>query len=170
MEQYALYLYLKSIINNLGYKFKITFNDYDINGSNIVGILFKSGPSPKYRELNTGKYYGNTSRVQILVQSGTSKDSILKSLDLVSKLREILTTSIINNKYTITSSEVGQNSDQFSSQFNLDENNESDDLGYVLVTDVHLIGDVDFKGKTSQARSIYSLNLLINYYYTYGGN
>lgn len=165
MEQYALYLILKDIINKLGYNFKISFNDYDINGDNIIGILFKSGNNPEYRELSTGKYYGYSNRIQLVIQSSYTKDSLITTLNLIKNIRDILTSDILNNIYKVDSLKYIANK-----IIEVDTNNSEGDDVYVGVTKTHLIGDVDFKGKTSQTRSIYSLNLNINYFLKIGGN
>lgn len=164
LEQYALYLVLKDIINKLGYGFEISFNDYDINGDNIVGITFKSGNNPKYRELSTGKYYGYTNRVQFTIQSGNTKSSLLNTLNLIGDIREVLTSSIINNKYIVSSLRC------IDGKITEDIDGNSGEEVYVWVTNVHLIGGADFKGKTSQTRSIYTINTMFEYYVQIGGN
>ena len=164
MEQYCLYLVLKDIINKLGYNYKISFNDYDINGDNIIGILFKSGNNPKYRELSTGKYYGYTNRVQLVIQSSYNKDSLVELLNLIYKIREVLTSGINNKRYKVNSVKY------IAGIFSLinNDNIDGDDV-YVTISKTHLIGDVDFKSKTSQTRSIYSINLMFDYFINIGG-
>lgn len=165
MEQYALYLVLKDIINSLGYNFSISFNDIDINGDEVIGILIKSGSNPKYRELKTGEYAGYSNRVQILVQSSYDKGSLFSTLNLTEKIRDVLTSDVNNNIYKLRSLRYIGN--KLSEVKNNSTEGEEVSLG---ISSTHLVGDVDFKGKTSQTRSIYSLNLLINYYITLGGN
>lgn len=164
MEQYALYLVLKEIISKLGYDFKISFNDYDINGDNIIGILFKSGSNPKYRELSTGKYYDYTNRVQLVIQSSYSKSSLIDTLNLIKNIRDVLTSSVLNNIYLVNTLRCRDNKITDSITDN------SGDEVYVGITKTHLIGDTDFKGKTSQTRSIYSLNIMFDYFIKIGGN
>jgi hypothetical protein len=166
LEQYCLYLVLKDLINNIGFNYKISFNDYDINSDNIIGILFKSGNNPKYRELSTGKYYSYTNRVQLIIQSSYSKDSLIELLNLIYKIREVLTSDINNKKYKVSSVKY------IAGKFSLINNNtniDGEDV-YVTISKTHLIGDVDFKSKTSQTRSIYSLNLMFDYFINIGGN
>ena len=165
LEQYALYLVLKDIINKLGYGFEISFNDYDINGDNIVGITCKDGNTPKYRELSTGKYYGCTNRVQFIIQSGITKSSLINTLNLISNIKEILTSNIINNKYIVSSLRY------IDGKIIENTNDKSGEDVYVWVTKIHLIGGGnDFKGKTSQTRSIYAINTMFEYYVQIGGN
>lgn len=162
MEQYALYLVLKDLITKLGYDFKISFNDYDINGDNVIGIMFKSGANPEYRELSTGKYYGYANRVQILVQSSYSKISLVDTLNLIQEIREVLTSGISNNSYKVDALKYTNGK--------IVSKTEDVDYGQdvlVGITSTHLIGDVDFKSKSSQNRSLYSLNLLFKYYITW---
>lgn len=166
MEQYALYLMLKDVINKLGYNYKISFNDYDINSDDVIGILFKSGNNPKYRELSTGKYYGYANRVQILIQSGYSKDSLFKLLNTISDIRNVLTSDINNIEYRIDSLKYIDNT----IVDNSDNSYSTGDDVVVGITSTHMIGDVDFKLKDGQNRSVYSLNLMINYYIKLGGN
>ena len=170
MEQYALYLVIKEIIDNLGYNFKTSFNDYDINGDNVIGIIFKGGTNPQYRELSTGKYYGYTNRVQLIIQSGYTKASLLNTLSILKNIRDILTSGIINKVYRAGSM---RNS---GGRLFINDNSGNDNSGnevYVWITRTHLIGDVEFKSKSSQTRSIYSINMMFEYFIkldTDGGN
>lgn len=160
MEQYALYLVIKKLIKDAGFSGSITYNDYDSNKDNVVGVIIKGGSSPKYRELGHGKYYGFTSRVQILMQSGLSKNSLINALELSSKVREVLTSDVLNNIYQPTGIHEVQG------KLKLIEKNSTEEGNIVNlgISSTHMIGDIDFKGKTGQTRSVYSLNMLINYF------
>lgn len=164
MEQYALYLVIKKLINELGYNFKVSFNDFDTNADEVIGIYVRGGNTPEYRELSTGKYYNFSSRIQILIQSGLSKNSLLKCLDLSSKIREVLTSdsnNIISQVDTLKC---------IDGKIIEDKNNtlvgETVDLG---ISKSKLIGDIGIKDKTPQNRSIYSINLLFDYFIIIGG-
>lgn len=162
MEQYALYLVLKDIINELGIEQSITFNDMDDNGHNCIGIYVKGDIPTSYRNISTGNYYNYSARVQVLMNGDLSNDGLMGLLSNASLIRDKLVT--MNNtvhecsdKVTILDGSLVYN--------RLDDVN---GIGVVVrLSTVSLLGEVRFEGKNSQGLPRYSINFKI--YYSIGG-
>lgn len=159
MEQYALYLVMKQKLNEIDDTLKCSFNDMDSNAANVVGIYIRGGSTPKDRELATGEYFNYTARVQFLLQGDNSKNSLMKIMSTASSLRKAL----------IRCSNLGFSVNE---QLKWVDGNvvydPEDKLGgndiSVLLTKVSLLGEVDFKGKTTQGLPKYSINFMVEYY------
>lgn len=164
MEQYALYLALKSIIVGLGGNYKYSFNDMDLNGKNVAGIFIKGAEPSEYRAVASGKYYNYSSRVQILIQGDNNNSSLMDMLGHISKVRETLI--VASNGIYNTTPQIKWIDGEI--QYNSDGTLQGDDV-YVRLNKVDLLGEVDFKGKTGQGLPKYSLNLKV-YYSIQGGN
>lgn len=159
MEQYALYLVMKDVVNGLNKGFVCSFNDMDLNKPNVVGIYIRGGNTPRYRELSTGGYYNYTARVQFILQGDSSKESLMSVLSLASDLRHAMENScnlVIDVKEQLK---------WVNGKITYDPTNKlgGSDIS-VLLTRVSLMGEVSFKGKTTQALPIYVINTYIEYY------
>lgn len=158
MEQYILYLVLKDIIRGLDSSYKISFNDMDENGVDCIGIYIKGAEPSLYRELGTGNYYNYTSRVQILLQCDNTKDSLMKLLSFITRIRStlILTSNLL---YNIPPGIIDENTAQ-----NFNTNTTKKDEAKLGLSSVSLLGETDFNGKSGQGKARYSLNFRINYF------
>lgn len=164
MEEYALYCYIRDYIKSITNKYSISHNDYDLNGNNIIGILTSGGLSPKYRNIANGRYAGHNSRVQLIIQSGLSTDELFDVLELVSKLRDFLTSSCLC-KETLVSDVV------YVDGYLVKKTNDIKTYNtcYITINKTSMLGEAKFKGKTSQGKPIYVMNYNINYYFNQGG-
>ena len=168
MEQYALYLVMKKKVLELSNKFTCSFNDMDFNKPNVIGIYIKSGGTPSERALSDGGYYNYRARVQFIIQGDNSKQSLMDVLDIASSLRNTL--SLCSN-----SSELLERANCELTWYNdkivYDPTHQIE--GYnILVTlcEVSLLGEVDFKGKSGQGLPKYSINFIMEYFTSKGGN
>lgn len=165
MEQYILYMVLKNIIKEISNDYKITFNDMDDNGVDVIGIYIKGAEPSQYRELGTGNYYNYTARAQLLLQCDNNTNSLFKLLNIVTRIRSALISTsnvIYNNLSNIRYSDgcfirVGDDNIVEGEKINLG------------LSSISLLGETDFKGKTGQGKARYSLNFKINYFITIGG-
>lgn len=166
MEQYILYLVLKGIIKGLNSKYKISFNDMDENGVDVIGVYIKGAEPSQYRELSTGRYYNYSARAQILIQCDNNSNSLFELLNLATKIRDamISTSNVIYNNIPDVKYIDG---DYRKINKDTDAEGESVNLG---LSSVSLLGETDFKGKTSQGKARYSLNFKIHYFINIGGN
>lgn len=91
VEQFALFLGFKSIIQELGLSFgSITFNDMNSNKSNVAGVFIRGDAPSEYRDVATGEYYNLAARVQFLMNGSIEKSGLMKLLSDASKLRHKL--------------------------------------------------------------------------------
>lgn len=150
MEQYILYLYLKSVLKSINDVFKCSFNDMDMNKGNVCGIYIKGGEPSEYRDLASGNYINNTARIQFLLQGSDSTQSLFDVLDAVSKLKKALVISS-NTVYNLSESDIENLNSKLSST--------KYEGVKLFINLTRLLGEVDFKGKTSQSLPRYSLNL-----------
>lgn len=164
MEQYALYLALKLICQGINSTYRYTFNDMDFNKSNVCGIYIKGGEPSEYREIATGVYYNYSARVQFLIQGGLGNDSLMELLKLAGNIRNTLIQA--SNKVYNAAGQVKLVDGAV--LYDKDGDIEGEDV-YVRLSLVALMGETDFKGKSSQGLPIYSLNLRV-YYSIEGGN
>lgn len=159
MEQYALYLVLKDRVKAIDNTYKCSFNDMDSNAPSVIGIYVKSGGTPKKRELSTGNYYNYTARVQFLIQGSNSNDGLMSTMMIASSLRSALITCS-NLEFP-----VNEQLKWVNGKIVYDPDNKLVGNGIsVLLTKVSLLGEVDFKGKTTQGLPKYSINFRVEYY------
>lgn len=159
MEQYALYLVLKDQVKNLDSTYKCSFNDMDSNATGVVGIYVKSGGTPRRREISTGEYYNYSARVQFIIQGDNTKESLMSTMNLASSLRKALIRDsnlefIVNEQLKWVDGNI-----VYDPTNKLGGNDIS-----VLLIKVSLLGEVDFKGKTTQGLPKYSINFRVEYY------
>ena len=159
MEQYALYLIMKDQVKAIDSNYKCSFNDMDSNAPNVIGIYIKSGGTPRKREISTGKYFNYTARVQFLIQGDNNKNSLMTTMQLASSLRNALICDSnlefpVNEQIKWVDGKIVYDPEDM-----LGGNDIS-----VLLTKVSLLGEVDFKGKTTQGLPKYSINFRVEYY------
>lgn len=153
MEQYMLYLFIKNLLNDMC-SYKVTFNDIDMNAADRIGVYIKGGDPSEYRDIRTGRYYNISSRVQLLFQGSMSNEGLFTIMEVASRFRDKFTT-MCNVLYPMTEDDLNNlNSKLDGVQY------ESAELQISLVK---LLGEVDFKGKTSQSLPRYSLNMAVYY-------
>lgn len=159
MEQYALYLVMKSKVSEIDNSIKCSFNDMNSNKADVCGIYIKGGETPKYRELASGKYYNYSARVQFLLQGGNNKDSLMDIMSIASCLRNTL---ICDSNLV---EDVNEQVKWVDGKCVYDPANTlgGSDI-QVTLCKVSLLGEVDFKGKTGQGLPKYSINFRIEYY------
>ena len=159
MEQYALYLVMKSKLSEIDNTIKASFNDMDSNKGNVCGIYVKSGGTPRNREIATGKYFNYTARVQFLLQGDNSKESLMNMMNIASCLRNTL---ICDSNLV---KDVNEQVKWVDGKCVYDPTNKlgGSDI-QVTLCKVSLLGEVDFKGKTGQGLPKYSINFRIEYY------
>ena len=154
MEQYILYLVIKSLILSIDNSYTITFNDRNENGADTVAVYIRGGEVSMYRELSTGDYFNIGARVQILIQSDDTKSSLIKMLGLATKLKKGLVRT--NNKEF---QNIDGLTDLMSAPFDCQASNLI--LG---ISDVKLLGEVNFSGKNTQGKPKYDINFNFDYY------
>lgn len=157
MEQFALYLFLKSIVNSIDDSIKCTFNDMDFNKPNSCGIYIKGSEQSSYRDIATGHYFNYGARVQFLLQGANSEDSLFNILNVASKIRDTLVLSC--NKLYDIDTKVHMMQD---GTIIIDNESTEDNISVRIIL-IHLLGEVDFKGKTTQGLPKYSINFKILY-------
>ena len=159
MEQYALYLLMKDQVNSLDENFTCSFNDMDFNKPNVVGIYVRGGNTPRYREISTGKYFNYTARVQFIIQGDNSKESLMTTMGLASSLRNALVSSS-NLEFSVRDQVKWV---EGGIVYDPEDKLGGSDISVVLVR-VSLMGEVNFKGKTTQGLPKYSINFYVEYY------
>lgn len=164
MEQYILYLYMKQLVKSLDNDFSTSFNDMNFNKPYSVGIYIKGAEVSTYRDISDGSIYNFIHRVQFIIQGSNESDSLFKILELSSKLRSALIHTY-NLIYNITTTEKLQKQETSESEEENQEETETErQTDYeIIITKVGLLGEVDFKGKTSQNIPRYSLNIKTEY-------
>lgn len=164
MEQYALYLVLKKILNEISEVFRVSFNDMDFNKGNVCGIYIKAGEPSEYRLLGSGDYLNHSARVQFLFQGSLNNQTLFTMLDAASKLRETLCRSC--NRTIVAPPNIRWVDGELA-VVNDDVPVEEGEEVTVTISLIALLGEVDFKGKSEQGIPRYSLNFKI--YYSIGG-
>lgn len=158
MEQFALYLALKNIILGLGLNYKISFNYMDINEKNVAGIFVKGAEPSIYRSVASGDYFNFVSRVQILLQGDDNHDSLMLLLHHISKIK----TTLIRSCNCVYNTQKQLRMLNGAVVYDPDGALSGDDV-FVRLVNVDLLGEVDFKGITSQWSPKYSINFKITY-------
>lgn len=160
MEQYALYLALKMILQQWqGQAFTFGFNDMDANADFDCGI-YVSGEAPGTARDMQGNYYNRLARVQFLAQSDLSHEGNLATAGFMGFIRNTLPTTL-NKTCTVTG--VGIDS---VTGFVVQDPEGSLSVGIVVCDIAH---DTIPLGKNSQGRQRYSLNALVTYTIIHGG-
>ena len=163
MEQYVLYLVLKEIAKELDSGFGYSFNDMDSNADNVSGIYIKGAEPSQYRTIGSGEYFNIVNRVQFLIQGGLDNDSLMRCLNLGSKLKDTLIRT--SNRYIIAPSKIGKD---VNGQIVIAKEGQTLESLTVVLTKVDLLSDLVSLGKSEQGRPRYSINFKINY--ELGGN
>ena len=163
MKQYVLYLVLKEIAKELDSGFGYSFNDMDSNADNVSGIYIKGAEPSQYRTIGSGEYFNIVNRVQFLIQGGLDNDSLMRCLNLGSKLKDTLIRT--SNRYIIAPSKIGKD---VNGQIVIATEGQTLESLTVVLTKVDLLSDLVSLGKSEQGRPRYSINFKINY--ELGGN
>lgn len=157
MEQYALYLSLRYLINSLNANYKTSFNDMDLNKGGVVGVYIRGAEPSDYRDLASGEYYNYSARVQLLFQCENNQDKLLEMLGLISKVRSALVRASNSINPTLP---VIRYLEREIIKGQPETQEQEIKVRYNLT---RLLGEVEFKGKTGQGLSMYSLNIKIFY-------
>ena len=165
MEQYALYIALKSIVQAIDSSFAYSFNDMDSNKGNVASITIKGGEASNYRTLAKGQYFNHNSRPQFLMQADLNEDSLQNMLSVNSKI--IKTLMLASNTFIDVSSKLGITT--AGDIVKVTTANQTSLRGLtVVILQVDISGDPVYVGKSEQGRPRYSINMRIKY--GIGGN
>lgn len=156
MEEDALYLVIKQLINSIDSGFKVRHNNLIMTEKNSVRVTITSGYDSGKRSLSDGHYYNRGSRVQVLVQSGDDLSSLHRAKYLVSKLIDTL--SMASNKQYIIQSSLAWEDNELVYKEGVTDSNVK-----VNILKSDKIGSVTFEGKTSERLQRYSINFNIQY-------
>lgn len=130
-----LYYVLRDYIKNENYTY--SFNDYDENLENSIGLIFRDGLN-QYRDLSTGLSINECLRVQIVGIAGKTKNSIVSMNSYLQEVKEKL--EILNNKTLLS--------------------DDGEHQVFVISTEV---SNINYLGKNKQEVATYSLNGMIIY-------
>lgn len=162
MRQYGLYLGIKSIIQELGCPYsKIYYNDRDEIEEGIAAIYVRSGLLSKYRKLSDASYVNKIDRVQIILQTGRTKEAILGGMSFGSKLEDKLP-MIFNRNLTLDNTKIHFVNGQLT---DIQDTSDTDIVKNAVLTIVRIdpqSGLINM-GKTEQGLTLYSINVTINY-------
>ena len=159
MEQYALYLVIKEIAQQINNKIKYTFNDMDSNKGNVCGIYIKVAEPSEYRGISDGKYFNNIVRVQLLIQSDLSTNSYFECFECLSSVRDAII-GTYNVYRDVSPTKVG-----FSEGGELKYNDGTEQLkpAKVIITNANLLSDIINVGKSEQGKQRFSINIKVSY-------
>ena len=158
MEQYVLYLLFKDILKDdledLG--FSISFNDIDIKKNKTVGCYVRGGQVSRYRDLGSGAYINVNNRVSFRANCGLTKDELMDGLSLLNNIKYKVIK--LNNKIlTLDQLPVRIEDDEFVKCEGLTGSCR------IVISNVSLLSDILYLGKTEQGISRYTLNINVVY-------
>lgn len=157
MEQYIVFLWIKSLLKSLNSGIAVSYNDMDFNASNVCGVYIKGADVTRYRELATSKYMNLTCRAEIVIQGGLTSDSLFNCLDLLDKFRS---TAVLACNTLIYVPEVIYVNGGLSLASGAEEDGSA---VYLFISKASLLSDINFLGKNTQGKPMYSLNLKIDF-------
>lgn len=151
---------------------------------NVIGVYIKGGVTPK-RDLATGQSCGFNKRVQILVRGDSSEYSTINISSYLERVKNILN-QIFNCKDIKLTAEQGvgliKKSDRTVSSISLipnlkleedtqysinldtpEEQVADEDRARITISNINVMGDVNYLGLDELSLPIYSLNLMISY-------
>jgi hypothetical protein len=158
MEQYVLYLLFKDILKDdlLDLGFSISFNDIDIKKNKAVGCYVRGGQVSRYRELSSGSYINVNNRVSFRANCGLTKDELMDGLSLLNNIKYKVIK--LNNKIlTLDSLPVRIVNGEFVECEGLTGSCK------IVISNISLLSDILFLGKTEQGISRYTLNINVVY-------
>lgn len=158
MEQYVLYLLFKEILKDdlLDLGFSISFNDIDIKKNKTVGCYVRGGQVSRYRELSSGSYINVNNRVSFRTNCGLTKDELMDGLSLLNNIKYKVIK--LNNKIlTLSSLPVRIVDGEFVECEGLTGSCK------IVISNISLLSDILFLGKTEQGISRYTLNINVVY-------
>ena len=174
-------------------KFDIFYNfvpkevtdDYSADSlQNVIGVYIKGGITPK-RDITTGQNYGFNKRVQILVRGDSSEYSTINISSYLERVKNILN-QIFNCKDIKLTAEQGvglikksdrtvnsislipnlklEEDTQYSINIDIPEEQVEDkDRARITISNIDVMGDINYLGLDELSLPIYSLNLMISY-------
>lgn len=159
MRQYALYLALKELLTELGCPYSaIYYNDRDELKEGAVSIYVRSGVLSKLRRLADGYYIGKYDRVQLVIQTGRTKEEILQGMEFGNKLEDKLP-GIFNKDIAIPSNKLVMTSDGIE----ISSTVVTGDPFNLTILQTNPQSGLISMGKTEQGLSLFSINIIVNY-------
>lgn len=147
---YLVYKLIKSFVEELTDVEDCTYNDYEENKPNVIGVAVSGNEVSSYRTLK-GSYSHGIANVLLLYNMDITKEGILTGEANLEKIRDKLVK--IHNKYfKFKNSEIVNND-------NYDE--------YLQIAQIDLISDLVFLRKNQFKIPQYSIRFKVNY--TKGG-
>lgn len=161
MRQYGLYCAIKDIINDKDSDYKITFNDMLDDAENYIGVYIRGGLNATYRRLSDGSYVNKRDRVQLVMQSGRSKASVIKLNRLGNYIIDRFPT-LNNYNILLDTGKCGYNSQH---EFILaSEDEEIVNAAELVILRTDPQSGLIMAGKNEQGLSKYSINFVVEYY------
>lgn len=162
MRQYGLFCGIKQIIKEYTSDYNITYDDMNDDKENSIGVYIRGGLNGTYRKLSTAEYVNKRDRVQIIIQSGRSKESVIKSRELGNKIEDRFPT-LFNTEILLDKDKCGYNSEH---EFIIKEKGDEEELtqAALVINKTDPQSGLIMAGKTEQGLSRYSINFIVEYY------
>lgn len=168
LEHYMLFKVLKHNIDYKKYRTSCRYKDFEHTKENEFGIIISGDRLPEERELRTGKYIGLIGIITFNLNSNKRRNGILKGELFMGELKNKLVP--LNNKIYY----IKVDYDKLNDMDALDSKDEDlsnaiiisnkDDYTHTLhLSQVDLLSDVKYLGKSKMDIPQYSLNLAIYY-------
>lgn len=159
MRQYCLFLAITQLISEMGCPAtNPTYNSMNPVEEDACGVYIRGGILPRGRSLATGRYLRKADRVQLLLQTGRTKESILSWENFVRNIEDRMP-EVFNRSFELASTKIG-----FDSVGNFTTNTND------IVTGVRVMfmrtdpqSGVLNIGRSSQGLTRYSCNYVIEY-------
>lgn len=156
MLQLILFYWLKSIIDDLDDEYTVRFNDisYSTINAKQAGIYVRGGIPYKKRILDTGETVNDFARVQVLLQTPPSTDSMVNMLNIADRLKSLIATTnnvLVNVQGFVNTAE------------GISYSGSSEDSVKLLIIKADTISSVMLEGRTSQDAIRYSMNFEMVY-------
>ena len=159
MRQYCLFLAVKQILSELGCPASTpTYNSMSAVEEDACGVYVRGGILPRGRNLATGQYLRKADRVQLLMQTGKDKGSILNWEVFLHKVEDEMP-CVFNRYFDLDRTKVG-----FDENGNMttDVNNIVSGVRVMFVRTDPQSGVLNI-GRSSQGLTRYSCNYVIEY-------
>ena len=108
MSSYGLYLCFKQLLEECGCPSTVdkTYNNMELSKENKCGIYVRNWILPNERSLGTGEYMRDMKTVQLLLNSGSDKESMLQYENLMDNIHRKLPT-IFNRSFELDKNKIG---------------------------------------------------------------